>query len=33
MYYRGTCPWMIWDPERSGVNKAAPATAVATATA
>ncbi len=20
MYYRGTCPWMIWDPERSGLN-------------
>jgi len=18
MYYRGNCPWMIWDPERSG---------------
>jgi glucose-1-phosphate cytidylyltransferase len=18
MYYRGTCPWMVWDPERSG---------------
>ncbi len=18
MYHRGTCPWMIWDPERSG---------------
>ena len=33
MYYRGTCPWMIWDPERSGANKAAPATAGATATA
>jgi glucose-1-phosphate cytidylyltransferase len=21
MYHRGTCPWMIWDPERSGVAK------------
>jgi glucose-1-phosphate cytidylyltransferase len=21
MYYRGHCPWMIWDPERSGVGK------------
>jgi glucose-1-phosphate cytidylyltransferase len=19
MYYRGNCPWMIWDPERSGI--------------
>jgi len=19
MYHRGTCPWMIWDPERSGL--------------
>jgi glucose-1-phosphate cytidylyltransferase len=18
-YYRGDCPWMVWDPERSGV--------------
>jgi glucose-1-phosphate cytidylyltransferase len=18
LYYRGTCPWMVWDPERSG---------------
>jgi hypothetical protein len=18
MYQRGNCPWMIWDPERSG---------------
>ena len=23
MYHRGHCPWMIWDPERSGANKAA----------
>lgn len=22
MYHRGTCPWMIWDPERSGAAKA-----------
>ena len=22
MYYRGHCPWMVWDPERSGANKA-----------
>ena len=21
MYQRGTCPWMIWDPERSGQSK------------
>ena len=21
MYQRGNCPWMIWDPERSGVSK------------
>jgi glucose-1-phosphate cytidylyltransferase len=20
MYQRGTCPWMVWDPERSGVQ-------------
>jgi glucose-1-phosphate cytidylyltransferase len=20
MYHRGNCPWMIWDPERSGVT-------------
>jgi glucose-1-phosphate cytidylyltransferase len=20
MYYKGTCPWMIWDPERSGAG-------------
>jgi glucose-1-phosphate cytidylyltransferase len=32
MYHRGHCPWMIWDPERSGADKAAPATAGATAT-
>ncbi len=21
MYHRGQCPWMVWDPERSGANK------------
>jgi glucose-1-phosphate cytidylyltransferase len=21
MYYAGNCPWMIWDPERSGAGK------------
>jgi glucose-1-phosphate cytidylyltransferase len=21
MYRRGNCPWMIWDPERSGASK------------
>ena len=21
MYQRGNCPWMIWDPERSGQSK------------
>jgi glucose-1-phosphate cytidylyltransferase len=25
MYYRGNCPWMVWDPERSGAAKAAAA--------
>ena len=20
MYHRGTCPWMVWDPERSGTT-------------
>jgi glucose-1-phosphate cytidylyltransferase len=23
MYYQGNCPWMIWDPERSGRGRAA----------
>jgi glucose-1-phosphate cytidylyltransferase len=23
MYHQGHCPWMVWDPERSGENKAA----------
>jgi glucose-1-phosphate cytidylyltransferase len=22
MYQRGNCPWMVWDPERSGAGKA-----------
>ena len=22
MYHQGHCPWMVWDPERSGANKA-----------
>ena len=26
MYHRGQCPWMVWDPERSGANKSAAAT-------
>ena len=21
MYHRGNCPWMVWDPERSGAAK------------
>jgi glucose-1-phosphate cytidylyltransferase len=25
MYHRGHCPWMIWDPERSGASKLAAA--------
>jgi glucose-1-phosphate cytidylyltransferase len=25
MYHRGTCPWMIWDPERSGLDQSAEA--------
>jgi glucose-1-phosphate cytidylyltransferase len=25
MYHRGTCPWMIWDPDRSGAGSAAAA--------
>ena len=23
MYYQGHCPWMVWDPERSGAAKEA----------
>jgi glucose-1-phosphate cytidylyltransferase len=23
MYQQGNCPWMVWDPERSGANRAA----------
>jgi glucose-1-phosphate cytidylyltransferase len=26
-YYRGECPWMIWDPERSGEARSAAAQA------
>jgi len=26
MYHRGHCPWMIWDPERSGTTKSQLAT-------
>jgi glucose-1-phosphate cytidylyltransferase len=22
MYHRGNCPWMVWDPERSGLQPA-----------
>jgi glucose-1-phosphate cytidylyltransferase len=25
MYHRGACPWMIWDPDRSGMTPSAPA--------
>ncbi len=21
MYYRGNCPWMVWDPDRSGITR------------
>jgi glucose-1-phosphate cytidylyltransferase len=21
MYHQGTCPWMVWDPERSGLSR------------
>jgi glucose-1-phosphate cytidylyltransferase len=21
MYHRGNCPWMIWDPDRSGAGQ------------
>jgi glucose-1-phosphate cytidylyltransferase len=23
MYYQGNCPWMVWDPERSGLARTA----------
>lgn len=26
MYHRGTCPWMVWDPERSGMTPPVDAT-------
>jgi glucose-1-phosphate cytidylyltransferase len=30
MYHRGNCPWMVWDPERSGLRSApAPADVLA----
>jgi glucose-1-phosphate cytidylyltransferase len=29
MYYRGLCPWMVWDPERSGPGNATGAGAAA----
>ena len=25
MYHRGVCPWMIWDPDRSGTTPSVPA--------
>jgi hypothetical protein len=25
MYHRGQCPWMLWDPERSGLASTVPA--------
>ena len=28
MYHRGQCPWMVWDPERSGAARLADPTAV-----
>jgi glucose-1-phosphate cytidylyltransferase len=27
MYYQGNCPWMVWDPERSGAAGGAAADA------
>jgi glucose-1-phosphate cytidylyltransferase len=30
MYYRGDCPWMVWDPERSHGPAAVPVSAKAT---
>jgi glucose-1-phosphate cytidylyltransferase len=34
MYYQGRCPWMVWDPERSGAAKVTgAAAAVASASA
>jgi hypothetical protein len=29
MYHRGNCPWMIWDPDRSGAEAPAGAAAAA----
>ena len=31
MYHRGNCPWMVWDPERSGLSAAATSAEVLTA--
>jgi glucose-1-phosphate cytidylyltransferase len=31
MYHQGNCPWMVWDPERSGVVKGVAREAVAAA--
>jgi glucose-1-phosphate cytidylyltransferase len=31
MYYRGNCPWMVWDPERSGQGAQNPAAKAADA--
>jgi glucose-1-phosphate cytidylyltransferase len=33
LYYRGTCPWMVWDPERSGQLTAATSAEILTKTA
>jgi glucose-1-phosphate cytidylyltransferase len=33
MYHRGHCPWMIWDPERSGAGKLAAAAPAGSAAA
>ena len=32
MYHQGNCPWMIWDPERSGVTRETVPAASVTAT-
>jgi glucose-1-phosphate cytidylyltransferase len=32
MYHRGNCPWMVWDPERSGQAKVAAAESAPAAT-
>ena len=33
MYHQGTCPWMVWDPERSGSARGAAETLAAAALA